>query len=602
MADVFISYNSENRPAVEQIARVLELHGYSVWFDHALVAGEPFASPIERELRAAGAVLVIWSAGSVTSDWVREEATLAKRLGTMIPVRLERVEVPLGFGTLQMVDLARWDGAPRSHLLDQLLLEVARLVAREPVPDVRGLMAFDEAWRRSAALEPGPRAPRPRTAPRRARGERAASAAALAARAQLVPELPGEGAPEPARAASALADPHPSVAVLPFRIGEADPKNAYFGEGVVDSIIHALAGVKDLTVLSRGSMLAYARKPADPLRIGRRFGVRYVLAGTILRTGGNLRVATELTDTESGRVLAADRYEGHAKDLFAVQDEIARRVVATIAPHVREHELRRALRKHPSSLTAYDLLLQALDLLYRMDEDSFLRARDLLEKAIALDPGYAPPHTYLAFWYVFRVGEIGSPDPDADARAAAEHAAAAIQRDGGDALAHAISGHVHAYLLHDLATARMILDRAVELGPSVAMAWAMSSATHGFAGHGAEAVAHAERAVRLAPADPFAFWHEGLLAQAHYVSGDYERAAALAREGMSHNRRIRFTLRTLMASLVGQGKKDEAARVAAEFLAMQPEFRLSVYAPRCPFASPLLERWLAHLRAAGLPE
>ena len=151
MADVFVSYRSSRRPAIEHLARVLELNGYTVWFDHALVAGEAFAPPIERELRAAPAAIVTWCSLSVQSDWVREEASLAKRLKTIIPVRLERVEPPLGFATLHTLDLSRWDGAPRSHVIDRLLLEVARLVGREPAPRVRDLLDYDRMWRRSGA-------------------------------------------------------------------------------------------------------------------------------------------------------------------------------------------------------------------------------------------------------------------------------------------------------------------------------------------------------------------------------------------------------------------------------------------------------------------
>ncbi|WP_137128339.1 TIR domain-containing protein [Roseomonas sp. HF4] len=151
MADVFVSYKSNRKSAVEHLARVLELNGYSVWFDHALVAGEAFAPPIERELRSAPATIVTWCSLSIESDWVREEASLAKRLKTIIPVRIERVDVPLGFATLHTIDLSRWDGAPRSHVVDRLLLEVARLVGREPVPRVRDLLDYDRMWRRSGA-------------------------------------------------------------------------------------------------------------------------------------------------------------------------------------------------------------------------------------------------------------------------------------------------------------------------------------------------------------------------------------------------------------------------------------------------------------------
>jgi tetratricopeptide (TPR) repeat protein len=300
--------------------------------------------------------------------------------------------------------------------------------------------------------------------------------------------------------------------------------------------------------------------------------------------------------------VSADHYDGAADKLFELQDRISLKLVRTVAPHVRERELRRALRKHPESITGYDLLLQALDLLYKMDADSFGRARGLLQQAMALDPSYAPSLTYAAFWHVFRVGEFGSPDPDADGRAAADLASAAIERDGNDALALAIYGHVQAFLLRDTITAQRFLDRAIEAGPSVAMAWTMSSATRGFVGNGRLAVQHGEAGQRLAPADPYTFWHEGILAQAYYVNGDYDQAMSWARSSVAQNRAIRFTLRTLAASAAAAGKRPEAAAAAAHLLRVQPDFRLGTYAPRCPFHQPVLDRWIGHLREAGLPD
>lgn len=417
----------------------------------------------------------------------------------------------------------------------------------------------------------------------------------------LRPE-PNASSPQRMGEAAAGEETRPSIAVLPFRSNHSAGASDFVALGVVDAIVHGLSGLKDLFVISRGSTLAYGRRRTDPIAVGRKLGVRYILGGGVLHAGTRLRINTELTDTHSGSVVSNDNHDGSQGELFELQDRIALKLVKTIAPNVRERELRRSLRKHPSSMTAYDLLLQALDLLYRMDADSFREARGLLQQAIALDPGYAPPYTYTALWHVFRVGEIGSPDPDADARAAADRASAAIERDGNDALALAIYGHVQAFLLRDTTTAIRFLDRAIEAGPSVAMAWTMSSATRGFVGDGPLAVAHAERGQRLAPADPYTFWHEGILAQAHYVNGDYEQAVTWARSAVAQNRSIRFTLRTLIASFVAQGRQPEAEVAARHLMQVQPDFRLGTYAQRCPFAEPILATWIGQLRAAGLPE
>ncbi len=147
MSDVFISYKSERKNAAQHLARILELNGYSVWFDYGLFSGGDFGRQIEREIRASKAVVVLWCSLSRESRWVIEEADLAVRLGTFTPVWLERVDPPLGFTRADTIDLSTWDGAPRSHLLDRLLIEIARRVGRDPVPQFRGLQGYEQTWR-----------------------------------------------------------------------------------------------------------------------------------------------------------------------------------------------------------------------------------------------------------------------------------------------------------------------------------------------------------------------------------------------------------------------------------------------------------------------
>jgi len=147
VADAFISYKTERRNAAQHLSRILELNGYSVWFDYGLLSGSDFGPQIERELRAAKAVIVLWCSLSHDSHWVLEEANLAERLGTLTPVWLEPVELPLGFARTDTIDLSHWDGSPRSPVLDRLLNEVGRRVGRDPAPSYRGLQSYEETWR-----------------------------------------------------------------------------------------------------------------------------------------------------------------------------------------------------------------------------------------------------------------------------------------------------------------------------------------------------------------------------------------------------------------------------------------------------------------------
>src|SRR5205807_643745 len=154
--------------------------------------------------------------------------------------------------------------------------------------------------------------------------------------------------------------------------------------------IGALASLRDVFVISRTSTLRYRGSGSRDVRtVGRELGVGYVLSGGVRRSGDRLRVSAELAETGRGTVVWASRFDGISEDLFALQDQIATKVVATIAPQVREAELRRALRKRPDSMEAYDCVLRGMAQRYQLDLEEFAEARTWLERAIALDPGYA---------------------------------------------------------------------------------------------------------------------------------------------------------------------------------------------------------------------
>jgi adenylate cyclase len=378
----------------------------------------------------------------------------------------------------------------------------------------------------------------------------------------------------------------PSIAVLPFRMPQSDPEEAYFADGIVEDIVRALGGLKELLVISRSSTLQYSGATVDVRTVGRELGVRYVMTGTMRRAAGRIRIATELSDAESGIVIRADRYEGGLTDLFDLQDEISRRVLATIAPHVHEWELQRSMRKHPENLDAYDLTLQGMDLLYRLDYESFSRARGLFQQAIVHDPSYAPAYAYAAMWHIFRIGQGWSSDRDSDAMDAARMAAEGIERDKFDALALAFHGHARSWFLKQYDAAVVFLDRALEASPNCAMAWALNGCTCAYIGDGPAAVERVRHALRLAPSDPHAFYYLAALTVAHYANGTYEDTVASGRTSAALNERFVANKRFLVGSIVALGRMEEARKVARDLLRVQPRFRVTRYIPRCPFKDP----------------
>lgn len=394
----------------------------------------------------------------------------------------------------------------------------------------------------------------------------------------------------------------PYIAVLPFRTQAANPEDDYFGDGTADEIVVALQSLRGLCVISSMSTSPYRSGPIDSQRIGQELGVRYVLSGSIRRADQRLRISVELQDVEAGIVLWADHYDGEVSELFDFQSRIATRIVWSIAPQVREAELKRALRKRSDNLNAYELLMKAIDFMYRMNYFDFGRAGELLQAAIALDPSYATPYAYAALWHIHNVAQGWGAEGGPDAAEAARLATAAVDRAPADGFALAVLGHTRALLFKDYGAALDLFDRALSASPGNAMAWTLSSGVYGYLEDGQSAITRAEQGLRLSPADTQAYFYLMFLGQAHYINGNYDEAVVWARKTASLNGRLSANLRILAAAYVAKGQGEEARSITRMLLDIQPRFKLSAYRDRCPFRSSLRERFIEHLREAGLPD
>lgn len=405
----------------------------------------------------------------------------------------------------------------------------------------------------------------------------------------------GVGEGEPGYAA------RPSIAVLPFR-KLATGDDEYFADGIVDNIIHALAGLKELLVIARGSTLAFGSGAIDIQAVGSALGVRYVLYGSVQRSQHHLRIRTELIDASTAEVIRADQHDGSLGDLFKLQDQITEDIVKTIAPRVREHELKRALRKHPQNLTAYDMVLQALELLNSLDYPRFAVARGLLQRAMSIDPTYAPAFSHAAWWHSYRIGQEWSRDFAMDAKEAIRLAEFALKLDPGDALALAVYGHEQSYLRKNYSAALEYFAQALETCPNLAIAWTLKAVTLCFTGDGPGAIAAASRGLRLSPIDQQVYFAEHILAQAHYINGDFDEAVMLSERAERHNARLTSNLRTLIASLVACGRLDDAREVAKRHSELSPHFSLAKWVARTPMVDKVVQPRLEMLRRAGLPD
>ena len=393
----------------------------------------------------------------------------------------------------------------------------------------------------------------------------------------------------------------PSIAVLPFaNLGE-DRDQEYFADGIVAEIITGLSRIKWLFVISRNSSFTYKGKSVDVKTVGRALGVRYVLEGSVRRSGNQVRVTGELIESATARQVWADRFDGTMGEIFALQDAITMSVIGAVEPTLRKAEIERALRKRPDSLDAYDLFLRALPFVVTAMPEDAEKALELLEEAIRLEPDYAIAHGCIAWCHEQRYLRGGL---QAKVRAAArEHAHAAIRFGGDDAMALALGGFALAVADGCFEVSAIdALDRAIALSPSSALALGFSSIVRAWRGDAATAIEHAKIGIRLSPYDPLIRIPYIGLAHAHFSLGQWAEAADAARRASQASPRFSVPVYLLAAALTRLGRIDEAKAAAARVLELQPGFTVSGMVAGHPVKVEVIASLADALRELGLPE
>ena len=397
----------------------------------------------------------------------------------------------------------------------------------------------------------------------------------------------------------------PSIAVLSFKNMSGDPEQEYFADGMAEDITTALSRFKSLFVIARNSSFSYKGKAIDVKRVGRELGVRYVLEGSVRKAGSRLRIAAQLIDAASGAHIWADRFDGALQDVFEFQDQVTEKVVGAIAPRVERAEIVRTWRRPPSNTDAYDCYLRGLACLSPMTADGLEQALGLFTKASALDPDYASAYGMAMHCHAHRFDLLlAEADDIAHRRSEISRLwpiVARVGQDDGVALGEA--AWAVAYLLRDLSSARQLIDRALELNPNLASAWANSGWINIWQGHPDLAIEHLDRAERL---DPGSLRLTSFVAMAHarFFLGEYEKALGLAEGMLRHSPDAHVCLRIGAASAAIAGRIDTAHRLAARLQVIDPAFgvsRLREYLG--PYQkSAFVEKYAEGLRLAGLPE
>jgi adenylate cyclase len=397
----------------------------------------------------------------------------------------------------------------------------------------------------------------------------------------------------------------PSIAVLPFANLSSDPEQEYFTDGVTEDIITELSRFSELFVIARNSSFQYKGKSVDVRQVGRELGVRYVLEGSIRRAGDRVRITGELVDATTGVHRWADHYDRKLEDMFAVQDEVARTIVAILAAHVSRAEATRALLKPPSSWLAYDYFLRGADtydsFMSTLLPETLYEARRLFEGSLSIDPEYARAYAALSNTYTTAHGQpIDSDylDPAAIERAH-ELAAKAVQLDPNLPLAHAKLGIALALRARP-EEAIAAFERAIALNPNFSD-WRFAIPLV-FAGQFVRAIEVAEAHMRVDPFyPPFALFISGF---ARYMLDQYLDAVLLLGAGVLRAPNARFGRAALAAAYVRLGRLEDARAQASEVLRIEPTYTIDrTERTLRRFSSPQhAEKYFGDLRAAGLPE
>jgi len=407
---------------------------------------------------------------------------------------------------------------------------------------------------------------------------------------------------EPPRRPERLPRGGAHVGVLPMQCVGLSDEDSYLGPGLADEITTALSRFRWMFVVSSGSLTRFAQDNRDETAIRQAFGIDFLLDGTIQRDRNRLRITLRLLDLRAGnQVVWARRFDRQANDLLSVQDEIASEVVAQIDPEILLIEAKRSAARRGIGATAYDLVLRSIPLMTRFERDSFQQAGEYLAQAIALEPDYAAAHAWYAYWHIFLVGQDWAVNPNETMTLGGDYAERAIVLDPLDARALAIAGHVRAFLHHSLHEAAGLHERALELNPNLAMAWALSAITHSYLGDADEAERRINRYKALSPLDPHAFFFDVVFVIVHFLRHDYEAAAAAGRAVTQLNPSFSGGYKPYLAALGHLGRDQEAAAILRRLLTIEPDFTIERFLSRSPLErSEDRDNYAQGLRLAGI--
>lgn len=389
-------------------------------------------------------------------------------------------------------------------------------------------------------------------------------------RVRLQPEV--AIAPQSEDATVATTSPKkPSIAVLPLVNMSGDPEQEFFADGLTEDIITELSRFHELLVISRNSTFVYKGKAVNVQSVAREFAVDYVLEGSVRKAGGRVRVTVQLIDAETDRHIWAERYDRDLEDIFAIQDEMTRAIVATLPGRVEAATHDRAKRKRTDNMAAYECVLAAKVLHHRSNRDDNMQAQHLLDRALALDPNYAHAHA----WKACVLGQTWVYNWCADRETTFQQVARELEitlaLDDNDSDVHRILAALNLSRDdHDKAAYHQ--ERALALNPNYDLVVVQQGELLTWLGRPDDGIDWIKKAMRLNPYHPERFWSH--LGRACYCAEKYAEAA----EAFSRITRPDHTHHASLAATFAQmGNAVAASAHAAEVLKREPTFRVAVH-------------------------
>jgi TolB-like protein/class 3 adenylate cyclase len=389
----------------------------------------------------------------------------------------------------------------------------------------------------------------------------------------------------------------PSIAVLPFVNMSGDPDQEYFSDGITEDLITDLSKISGLFVIARNSAFIYKGKAVKIAEVGRVLGVRYVLEGSVRKANGRVRITAQLVDTTTEGHLWAERYDRDLKDIFALQDEVAQKIVAALEVKLTEDEQERLVRKYTDNMEAYDYYLRGAEFYYRLTKEANVQARRLFERAIELDSEFATAYALLGHTYLLDWAMEWNRDPHIleQAYEIGQKAIALEDPSGGG---YCLVGHVYlSKKRHEKAIA--VFERAIDLNANYPMVFAGLGDVLSWAGRPQEAIKYLKKAMRLDPEQ--SFWYFWFLGHAYFLAGQHEEAIETLKRAVNRNPDFWLAHVYLAASYSEIGRQEEARVEVSEFVRLRPQISAedlrqgSLYKDQA-----VSERLFDSLRKAGL--